>query len=71
MQRAMVALFNGDIMECMRLNVAAPLLLLMLVFTGFHLLFRFRRGPQIILWMFMGTVSLMIVNYIGRLGQLW
>lgn len=71
MQTAFVALMRGDLLGSLAANPALIPLLFTLIFAAVHLKMGFRPGPRIILALFIISVSLMIVNYVGRLAHLW
>lgn len=71
MQTAFVALLRGDLAASLAANPALIPLIFTFVFTLCHLKMGFRRGPRIVLALFLFSSALMIVNHVGRLGHLW
>lgn len=71
LQTAFVALLRGDIAGSIGANPALIPLIGLFVFVSIHIKAGFKKGPQVILWLFGGTVALMIVNYIARFALLW
>ena len=71
LQTALVALLRGDLAGCFAANPALLPILAMFAFAAVHLKIGFKKGPAVILWLFVGSAALMIVNYIGRLALLW
>jgi len=64
LQRSVIALLKGHIMESLILYPALIPILLMFTFLFFHLVFRFRSGASILKYMFIGNVSIVFMHYI-------
>jgi hypothetical protein len=67
LQRAFVALLRGDIGLSLQLNPSLIPLLATLLFTVFHLRFQFKNGATTIVFLFVISSSLMIVNFVVKL----
>jgi hypothetical protein len=68
MQRAFIDLLRGDLSASFNHNPALLFYLAAVMITALHLRFSFRYGQRVILFLFMLAASLMIVNFIVRLG---
>ncbi len=51
MQRSIIALFRGHIYESFLLHPAGILVIAMLLLTIAHLIYRFRKGALLLIWM--------------------
>lgn len=71
MQTAFIALLKGDVMESLATHPGFIPFMATFLFTLIHLKMRFKAGPRVVLILFCLTVTLTIVNYIGRLAHLW
>jgi hypothetical protein len=67
MQRAIVALLKGNIIESLRLYPALIPVLLMVSFLLIHLVFRFRQGGIVLKWMFILNAVIIFFNYLYKL----
>ena len=67
MQRAVIELLKGNLMESIRIYPALIPLLLLLSFLLLHLIFNFRRGHLIIKILFIFTVSIMFVHFLYKI----
>ena len=66
-QRSMVALFEGDFLESIRLYPAAIPLLITIVYTILHLRYKYKRGARNIVILFSFTVFLILANFLWKL----
>ena len=64
MQRALIALLRGDIVESLTHNPALIPTLFTFLYLPAHLIFKFRRGAAILKYSFIFTASLLVVNFI-------
>jgi hypothetical protein len=69
MQRAFIALFRGDLTGSLALNPGLLAFLLTLLYCLLHLRFGFPKGARNVVFLFVFTVSLMIVNFIVKLSS--
>jgi hypothetical protein len=67
LQRSIIELLKGNIMESIILYPALLPILTMFSFLALHLLFRFRHGALILKIMFIFNISLIALNYIYKL----
>ena len=64
LQRSVIALLKGNILESIILYPALIPMLLMFAFLGLHLIFRFKHGAGILKYMFITNVSIIVLHYI-------
>ena len=67
LQRAIIALFKGDLLESLVLFPALFPLLVMFSFLGLHLIFKFRYGALALKIMYMSNVAIILANFIIKL----
>jgi Protein of unknown function (DUF2752) len=70
LQRSIIELLKGNIVESISLYPALIPVMTMFVFLALHLLFRFRQGALILKIMFIFNISLIALNYIYKLMTL-
>lgn len=68
LQRAVIALLKGDLVESFLLFPALLPLLAMFIFLGVHLMFRLKHGALVLKIMYISNVSIIIINYIIKLA---
>ena len=68
MQSALIALLRGNLGESISANPALIPFIFTLAYTLLHLRLNFSKGPRNVLVFFSFTVSLMIANYLVRIG---
>lgn len=64
LQRSVIALLKGNILESITLYPALFPIILMFLFLFLHLIFRFRSGATILKYMFIGNISIIALHYI-------
>ena len=64
LQRSIIALLKGNIIESITLYPALIPILLMFIFLFLHLIFRFRSGAAILKYLFIGNASIIFMHYI-------
>jgi hypothetical protein len=67
MQRSIIELLKGNILESINLYPALLPVMIMFGFLTMHLLFRFRQGALILKIMFIFNISLISFHYIYKL----
>ena len=67
LQRSVLALFQGDLLNSFKYYPATIPLILILVFTALHLKFDFKFGAQLIKILFIGIASIILINYIYKI----
>lgn len=68
MQRSLVALLKGDLLESLHLFPALLPLMAMVVLLGLHLVFRFRHGAAWLKYLFIGVSGIITVSYVVKLA---
>ncbi|MFZ4056783.1 MAG: DUF2752 domain-containing protein [Ferruginibacter sp.] len=66
-QRSLAALFQGKFLESLHLHPALIPILLLLLFTCLHIIFKFKQGPKIIVNGYIFIAILIVCNYIYTL----
>ncbi len=64
LQRAIIALLKGNIIESIIMYPALIPILLMFGFLGLHLIFRFRHGAAILKYLFITNSAIIVLHYI-------
>ncbi len=67
MQRAIIALLKGNVLESIQTYPPLLPLIAMYVFLVLHLIFRFRKGAKILLYMFIVTVALIVGSFAWKM----
>lgn len=67
LQRSAISLLKGDIGASLQYHPALIPVILLFSFTALHLLFNFRNGGKILIWGYVFTVAVMMVNYVLKL----
>jgi hypothetical protein len=67
MQRAFIALLNGNLYDSLKLNPSLIPFLLTLVYTFSHLMFGFKNGAKLVVIFFSTTATVMLVNFVLKL----
>ncbi len=67
LQRSVVALLKGDLLESIFLYPALLPILGMFIFLAFHLVFRFKKGAAILKILFISNMSIIAIHYIIKL----
>jgi hypothetical protein len=68
MQRATVALLKGDVLDSLQYNPGLLPFFITLLFTITHLIFKFKNGPRLVVIGYVGTVSVLFINYILKIA---
>lgn len=67
LQRALIALLKGDLVESILLFPALIPLLIMFSFLGIHLVFSLRHGALALKIMYIINVSIILINFVIKL----
>ncbi|HNV96426.1 MAG TPA: DUF2752 domain-containing protein [Bacteroidales bacterium] len=67
MQRSLIALLKGNVMESLQLFPALIPLLTMFLFLILHLVFKFKYGARILVYWFILNTIIIVSNYIIKL----
>lgn len=67
MQTAFILLLKGEFLESIYTFPALLPILFMVGFLVLHLWFRFKKGPRILKFSFIFTITIMIVHYVINL----
>ena len=67
LQRALIALLKGELVESILLFPALIPLLVMFSFLGVHLVFKLRHGALALKIMYIANVSIILVDFIIKL----
>lgn len=67
MQRSFIALLKGDLVLSFQLFPALIPLLSMFVFLFLHLIFKFKKGAQILLFWFIMNTVIIVISYVLKL----
>ncbi|WP_131539277.1 DUF2752 domain-containing protein [Pedobacter nototheniae] len=67
LQRSVISLFKGNIVESFKLYPATIPLIFIVIFTLLHLKFDFKFGAQLIKIVFAGVAVIIIINYIYKI----
>lgn len=66
-QRSFIELLKGNFFESIKLYPALLPLILMYIFLVLHLIFKFKNGARILLYMFITNVFIIITSYILKI----
>lgn len=64
MQRSIIHLLKGELIEAFYMYPAIYTLIIMFVYLGLHLKFDFKQGHKILLYLFITNLALMLLNII-------
>ncbi len=67
MQRAFYYLIRGEFIESLKMFPALIPLIIMLVFLVFHVIFKFKQGHKVLLYMFVFNAIIILTSYIIKL----
>lgn len=67
MQRAFIELLKGNFCQSFLLFPALMPVLIMFAFLVLHLIFKFKQGARILLYMFIGNTSIVIFSYLYKI----
>lgn len=67
MQRSVIELLKGNFVESFQAYPPLIPLMILLLFLGLHLKFKFKRGAQIVKYLFIFVVAIISINYIFKL----
>jgi Protein of unknown function (DUF2752) len=67
LQRSFIALLNGDVRTSLQLYPATLPLLFLMVFTIFHLKYKFLHGAATIKYLYVGVAFVVLVFYIYKI----
>jgi len=65
-QRALIALMKGNLAESIILYPALIPIIFMFLFLILHIIFKFKHGAKILIWLFIAVWIIMITNYIFK-----
>ena len=66
MQRSALAMLEGDLVNSISLFPALIPMVLMVLILVAHLIFKFNYGASLLKWWFIGTASIVLINWLGR-----
>jgi hypothetical protein len=67
LQRSLIQLLNGNIIESLKLYPALIPIIIMFIFLIVHLIMKFKNGAEILKYMFIFNITIVIINYIFKL----
>jgi len=67
MQRAIIYLLKGNIIESIKMYPPLIPLLIMFGFLATHLIFKFKHGAKMLIWLFVFNVCIITINYLYKL----
>jgi hypothetical protein len=67
LQRSILALLEGELLESIMLFPALLPVMAMFVFLGIHLVFKLKHGALILKIFYIGNISIILLNYIFKL----
>lgn len=67
MQRSLLALLRGDILESFYLYPVLVPMVFMILFLIAHLIFKFKHGATFLKYNFIFVVSIVVINFIVKL----
>jgi len=67
LQRSILALLKGDLVESILQFPALLPLMAMFAFLGIHLVFKFKHGAFVLKMFYITNISIIIMNYIYKL----
>ena len=65
-QRALIAMLKGDIWESIRMFPGLIPMIFLFTFLILHLIFNFKKGADILKYIFIGDMAIIIADYIIR-----
>ena len=67
MQRAIISLFKGNILDSIKLFPPLIPVLFMLGFLVVHIIYKLKNGAKILVWMFIINVIIILLNFFYKL----
>lgn len=67
MQRSIIALLKGNLIESLSLYPATIPIFALLIYTALHLKFNFKQGATIVKWGYTGCVAVVVSFYIYKI----
>jgi len=67
MQRAIIYLLKGNVIESIKMYPPLIPLLIMFGFLAAHLVFKFKHGAKILVWLFVFNVMIILINYLYKI----
>lgn len=67
MQRSFIELLKGNLLESFKLYPALLPVLFTLVLAASHLMFKFKKGPSLIVWSFSFSAAIIVINFVVKL----
>ena len=67
MQRSFVALLQGNWMESLKLHPVTIPLLLFLIYGLLHVIFKFKNGNQVVIYIYIAVTIMIATNYIYKI----
>jgi hypothetical protein len=66
-QRSLIYLLKGDLVASLKTFPALIPILVMLSYLILHLIFKFKKGHRVLLWLFILSSILIVSNYIFKI----
>lgn len=63
MQRSFIELLKGNFIDSFQLYPALLPTIFTLIFTGMHLIFKFKNGASIVKYSFISTIVIVLISY--------
>lgn len=67
MQRAFIALLKGNLLESLQIFPALIPLIVMFIFLILHLIFKFKNGAKVLIYMFFINSLIIVLNYVYKM----
>ena len=67
MQRAFIELLRGNFIDSLKTYPALLPTIFMIIFLVLHLIFKFRKGAEVLKISFIFTASIIVINFIVKL----
>ncbi len=67
MQRSFIELLKGNLLESLKIYPALIPTIILILFLILHLIFKFKKGADILKYLFIFVVSIMVINYIIKI----
>jgi hypothetical protein len=67
LQRSVIALMKGEVSESLQLYPATIPIMLLFLFTGLHLKYKFSFGPAVIKALYITVTSIVVISYIYKI----
>lgn len=67
MQRSLIELLKGDFLQSLKFYPGLVPIIIMFFFLILHISFNFKKGGNILKYMFIGNISIIVISYIIKL----